>query len=57
MGQAAEEKASNLAAMLYPEGMASFLFPACHALSVIHPAKRNFFLCALCAFVAKLFNL
>jgi hypothetical protein len=50
MRQAAEEKASSLTAMLYPEGMASFLFAD-------HTAKRNFFLCALCAFVVKFFNL
>jgi hypothetical protein len=56
MGQAAEEKASSLTAMLYPGGMASFLFAACAikpgsplgCFIGVHPAKRNFFLCALC---------
>jgi len=47
LGQTAEEKASSLTAMLYPGGMASFLF-------AVHPAKRNFF---LCAFVVQFFNL
>jgi hypothetical protein len=50
LGKTAEEKASSLTAMLYPEGMASFFF-------AVHPAKRNFLLCALRAFVVKIFKL
>jgi hypothetical protein len=42
LGKTAEEKASSLTA--------SFLF-------AVHPAKRNFLLCALRAFVVQIFKL
>jgi len=57
LGQTAEEKASRLTAILYPERMANFLFAACNAFGVIHPAKINFFLCVLCALEVQIFNL